>query len=118
MTKTLIRRDTPGTALSADLPPLLNRLYASRGVTTSEDLDLALRHLLPPADLKGIPEAVAVLSAALDAGERILIVGDFDCDGATSSALMVSVLRSMGASAEYLVPNRFEYGYEIGRAHV
>ncbi len=113
MTKTLIRRDAPGTALSADLPPLLNRLYASRGVTTSEDLDLALRHLLPPVDLKGVPEAVAVLSAALDAGERILIVGDFDCDGATSSALMVSVLRSMGATAEYLVPNRFEYGYGL-----
>lgn len=113
MAKTLIRRKVPDVTLASDLPDILNRLYASRGLVSEADLDLSLRGLLPPSDLKGIAAAVEVLASSLDGGERILVVGDFDCDGATSSALMVSVFREMGADIEYLVPNRFEYGYGL-----
>ncbi len=113
MTKTLIRREIPDIKLAGGLPGLLERLYLSRGIARAEDLDLALKGLLPPTDLKGIRAAVEVLSRALDARQRILVVGDFDCDGATSSALMVSILRELSAEIEYLVPNRFEYGYGL-----
>ncbi|MBF67344.1 MAG: single-stranded-DNA-specific exonuclease RecJ [Gammaproteobacteria bacterium] len=113
MAKTLIRREIPDIKLAGGLPGLLERLYLSRGIARAEDLDLALKGLLPPTDLKGIRAAVEVLSRALDARQRILVVGDFDCDGATSSALMVSILRELSAEIEYLVPNRFEYGYGL-----
>ncbi len=97
-----------------DLPPLLTRLYAARGVQTAAELDKALARLLPYQQLKGIDAAVALLVAALQQGQRILIVGDFDADGATASAVGVLGLRLLGAAhVDYLVPNRFEYGYGL-----
>ena len=97
-----------------DLPPLLTRLYASRGVQSAAELDKGLARLIPFQQLKGMDVAVSLLVTALAQGQRILIVGDFDADGATASAVGVLGLRMLGAAhVDYLVPNRFEYGYGL-----
>lgn len=97
-----------------DLPPLLTRLYASRGVASAEELDKSLARLIPYQQLKGIDAAVALLVEALQQRQRILIVGDFDADGATASTVGVLGMRLLGAAhVDYLVPNRFEYGYGL-----
>ncbi|MCO8171339.1 single-stranded-DNA-specific exonuclease RecJ [Pseudomonas sp. 21LCFQ02] len=97
-----------------DLPPLLTRLYASRGVVSAEELDKSLARLIAYQQLKGIDAAVDLLVEALQQRQRILIVGDFDADGATASTVGVLGLRLMGAAhVDYLVPNRFEYGYGL-----
>ncbi len=116
MNKQIVARPlTPVQGLSASgLAPLLQRIYSSRGVSACAELDNSLKGLLPYHTLRDIEPAVAQISAAIQAGERILVVGDFDCDGATSSALAVAALRVLGAAwAGYLVPNRFEYGYGL-----
>ena len=100
--------------LSAIAHPVLRRVFAARHVRSEQDLDTALEGLHRPDGLLGIDAAVSLLVTALEQRERILVVGDFDADGATSSALMVSALRAFGAAAvDYLVPNRFEYGYGL-----
>lgn len=97
-----------------DMPPLLNRLYAARGVSSAQELDKSLGRLIPFQRLKGIEAAVDLLVTAIDQRQRILIVGDFDADGATASAVGVLGLRLLGAAhVDYLVPNRFEYGYGL-----
>ena len=97
-----------------DLPPLLTRLYAARGVQSAEELDKSLARLLPYQQLKGIDAAVDLLVDALARRQRILIVGDFDADGATASTVGMLGLRLLGAAhVDYLVPNRFEYGYGL-----
>ena len=97
-----------------DLPPLLTRLYAARGVQSAAELDKALARLIPYRELKGIDAAVELLVTALEQGQRIVIVGDFDADGATASSVGVLALRMLGAAhVDYLVPNRFEYGYGL-----
>ncbi len=94
--------------------PLLSHLFAGRGISDPDDLDLSLRHLYSPDSFRGMAAAVAILQEAIMKGLRILIVGDYDADGATSSALMVLVLREMGAgSVDYLVPDRFRFGYGL-----
>lgn len=114
--KTILRRRplAEGSGLPATLPPLLRRLYAQRGVTEGQELDRSLRGLLDYRLLDGIDDAVVLLQQALAEQRRIVVVGDFDADGATSTALAVLALRSMGASqVTYLVPNRFEDGYGL-----
>ena len=97
-----------------DLPPLLTRLYAARGVRSAAELDKGLARLIPYQQLKGIDAAVSLLVTALQQRQRILIVGDFDADGATASSVGVLGLRMLGAAhVDYLVPNRFEYGYGL-----
>ena len=97
-----------------DLPPLLTRLYAARGVQTAAELDKGLARLIPFRQLKGIDAAVDLLVVALQQRQRILIVGDFDADGATASSVGVLGLRQLGAvHVDYLVPNRFDYGYGL-----
>jgi len=97
-----------------DLPPLLTRLYAARGVLSQEELDKGLARLIPYQQLKGIDAAVNLLVNALQQRQRILIVGDFDADGATASTVGVLGLRLLGAAhVDYLVPNRFEFGYGL-----
>ena len=97
-----------------DLPPLLTRLYAARGVRSTVELDKGLARLIPYQRLKGIDAAVSLLVTALQQRQRILIVGDFDADGATASSVGVLGLRMLGAAhVDYLVPNRFEYGYGL-----
>ncbi|QVV81773.1 single-stranded-DNA-specific exonuclease RecJ, partial [Serratia marcescens] len=102
------------THLPASLPPLLRRLYALRGVQAEQELERGVKGMLPWQQLDGIDDAVSLLQQALADGRRIMVVGDFDADGATSTALTVLALRSMGgASVDYLVPNRFEDGYGL-----
>jgi single-stranded-DNA-specific exonuclease len=97
----------------ADLHPVLRRVYASRGVVSDAELDLSLRGLLPVGSLEGV-EAAAELLARHRTSGRVLVVGDFDADGATSSALVVRALRAMRfAHVDFLVPNRFEFGYGL-----
>ena len=96
------------------LDPLLQRIYLARGITDQAALQRQLSCLPTPASLQGIDLAVALLCEALVEQKRILIVGDFDADGATSSALMVLALTAMGyRHVDFLVPNRFDYGYGL-----
>ena len=98
----------------AALPEVLKRVYASRGIIDPSELALGLDQLLPPASLKGVADAAELLADAIEGEARVLIVGDFDADGATSCAMAVSVLQQMGLrEVAYLVPNRFEFGYGL-----
>ena len=99
---------------NAALPEVLKRVYANRGITDPGELALGLNQLLPPASLKGVADAAELLADAIEGEARVLIVGDFDADGATSCAMAVSVLQQMGLrEVAYLVPNRFEFGYGL-----
>ncbi|APZ04649.1 single-stranded-DNA-specific exonuclease RecJ [Kosakonia cowanii] len=111
----LRRREVDDAAVLADsLPPLLRRLYASRGVKSDRDLERSVKGMLPWQQLTGINEAVTHLYNAMREGLRIIVVGDFDADGATSTALSVLALRSLGCdNVSYLVPNRFDDGYGL-----
>ncbi|MFE4111894.1 MULTISPECIES: single-stranded-DNA-specific exonuclease RecJ [Kosakonia] len=111
----LRRREVDNAAdLAEDLPPLLRRLYASRGVRTASELERSVKGMLPWQQLTGIDDAVAQLYTALREGLRIIVVGDFDADGATSTALSVLALRALGCeNVSYLVPNRFDDGYGL-----
>ncbi|WP_312119101.1 single-stranded-DNA-specific exonuclease RecJ [Kosakonia cowanii] len=111
----LRRREVDDAAVLADsLPPLLRRLYASRGVKSDRDLERSVKGMLPWQQLTGIDDAVTHLNNAMREGLRIIVVGDFDADGATSTALSVLALRSLGCdNVSYLVPNRFDDGYGL-----
>lgn len=111
----LRRREADETAeLPADLPPLLRRLYASRGVRSAQELERSVKGMLPWQHLNGVEKAVEILYNAFRAGTRIIVVGDFDADGATSTALSITAMRALGCSnVDYLVPNRFEDGYGL-----
>jgi len=98
--------------------PALARIYAARGIRQSKDLDDAATGLIPPDQLLGAAEAAVMLADAIEAQARMLIVADYDCDGATACAVGVRGLRAMGATVDYLVPNRFEYGYGLTPAIV
>jgi single-stranded-DNA-specific exonuclease len=116
MLKQIVRREFPqalADSLQA-LHPLLRRIYAARQVQTPDDLERTLESLLPFQSLLGIEKALPLLAAAVQENQKILIVGDFDADGATSTALALRALHSFGASqAQFLVPNRFAYGYGL-----
>ncbi|MFS2225487.1 single-stranded-DNA-specific exonuclease RecJ [Pantoea sp. B65] len=108
------RQAADATQLPAELHPLLRRLYSHRGIQQASELERGAKYLLPFQSLNGIQRAVGILHQALARQQRIMIVGDFDADGATSTALTVLALRSMGGrNIEYLVPNRFEDGYGL-----
>ena len=112
----IVRRQTQAAPedLPPNLPPLLRRIYTTRQVTCARQLEKGLEALASPTALKGIEQAVVLLYDALCRQRRILIVADFDADGATSCALAVRALRALGAKAVcYVVPNRFEYGYGL-----
>ncbi len=100
--------------LAAGLHPVLARIYAARQVRAPHELDHSLERLLPPHGLKDIERAAALLADTITGNKRLLIVADFDADGATSCALAVRALRALGAQdVRYVVPNRFEYGYGL-----
>ncbi len=97
-----------------DIDPLHARLYATRGLTTADDLDYSLARLAPVGTLENIDEAAQLVIANRD--KRIIVVGDYDVDGATSTALLIRCLREFGfADVDYLVPNRFDYGYGLSK---
>lgn len=103
-----------GSADSVSLNGLLAQLYKLRGAGDPAQTDYSLKHLLPPGDLLGLPEATAVLVDAVQRERAIVVVGDFDVDGATSTALAVTALRAMGhRQVDFLVPNRFKFGYGL-----
>lgn len=104
----------PFSGIDLNCHPVLQRIFAARGITEEAQLDKRLQSLHPFHTLSDMDKAVARLEQALNGQEHILIIGDFDADGATSSALAVAALRSMGAQhVNFLVPNRFEFGYGL-----
>ena len=114
----IINRDIPPRAVwaleQAGVHPLLARLYAARGIRAKDELDDALARLLPPAGLKGVSEAARLLADAIALDKRLVIVADYDCDGATACAVGVRGLRLLGASqVDYLVPDRVVDGYGL-----
>ena len=94
------------------VPAFIAEILARRGVQSEQELKLQLKHLLAP-NLKGLDTAVELIDQAIDQQQKIVIIGDYDADGATSTALMILVLKEMGANVEYLVPDRFKYGYGL-----
>jgi single-stranded-DNA-specific exonuclease len=113
----IITRPVPARAAlmleQAGVHPLLARLYAARGIKEKSELETRLDALLPPDRLKGAEAAAALLADAIAANRRILIVADYDCDGATACAVGLRALRQFGAAVDYLVPNRFDTGYGL-----
>ncbi len=95
------------------LHPVLARLVAARGLADPRELTTTLDALIAPAALTQVGTAASYLADAIDAGKRLVIVADYDCDGATACAVAIRGLRAMGATVDYIVPNRFEYGYGL-----
>jgi len=99
---------------SDSIHPLVQKIYSQRAISTSEDLELGLKNLITPEKFKGMKEAVDLLLRVLKKQQRILIVADFDADGATSCVLAINILKQLGIkNIDYIVPNRFEYGYGL-----
>lgn len=99
---------------TSQLPSLLQRVYANRGVTDPADLEMSIKHIHSPTLLSGIEKAAELLFQTIKSQKNIVIVGDYDADGATSTALAIRGLNQLGAShVSYLVPNRFEFGYGL-----
>ena len=116
MTAPIVRRavpDTVHTLMASGIAPLPARLYAARGVASAADLDGSLAALPSYATLRNIDAAALRLARAVAGRERIVIVADDDADGATACAVGVRGLRALGACVEFIVPNRFEYGYGL-----
>lgn len=112
--KRVVRRVVPEHNQIKALHPIVDRLMRSRGVFSAAEVDYALHYLLPYHALRHIDAAARCLADVLDQQEKILVVGDFDADGATSTALSVRVLKAFGAKhVEFLVPNRFNFGYGL-----
>ena len=97
-----------------DLPPILQRIYAQRGISSEEEIDHSLTRALPPGKLLNVEAGVELIYQCMKDDQSILIVGDFDADGATSTALFIRALRALAYNnVDYLVPNRFEFGYGL-----
>ncbi|MCR8914924.1 single-stranded-DNA-specific exonuclease RecJ [Marinobacter panjinensis] len=114
--KKILRRPSPETTpdWGQNLPPLLRRLYAARGVISDEQLSYTLKHLASPMDLRGIDRAVALLTEAITSQQRVLVLGDFDADGATSTAVAMLGLGMLGLNdIDFRVPSRFSDGYGL-----
>jgi len=117
MRKTIIKRQVDDVIVTklieAGVSPLLARLYAARGVKDADALSASLNQIIPPNQLTNSAEMAKLLADAIADKKKILIVGDYDADGATATAVAVKGLLSMGAQVDFLVPNRFEYGYGL-----
>jgi len=117
MALTVTTRSAPSASIAAltgaGVPPLLARLYAARGVTSPRQLATDFGGLVPLARMHNLERMATLLADAITARERLLIVADYDSDGATACAIGMRALREFGAQVDYLVPNRFEYGYGL-----
>jgi len=98
--------------LFQEVPPFIANILARRGVQSTQELELKLKYLLAP-QMKGLETAALLIDQAIDQQKKIVVVGDYDADGATSTALMILALKEMGADIDYLVPDRFKYGYGL-----
>lgn len=108
-----------GVALPAHLHPVVRRVYAARGVHSAQDCDYGLQGMLPPTGLNGLDAAADIVTDAMARGARICIAGDYDCDGATSTALLIRGLRALGAAhLDHVIPDRFTMGYGLSEALV
>lgn len=108
------QRELTSSAPLTGLQRALSQVLSARGISNANDLDYGLKQLLPPSGLSQINEAAELLAEVVSAGASVVVVGDFDADGATSCALAVRSLRAFGLQdVSYLVPNRFEYGYGL-----
>ncbi len=101
------------TLIDSGVTPVMARLLAARGVTSAQQMSANLSLLLPPSSLTHNTAMAALLADAIEAGKKILVIGDYDADGATATAVAVKGLRMFGAQVDFLVPNRFEYGYGL-----
>ena len=99
--------------ISDNVNPLMARLYAARGVLTKSQLESSLAQLIPPEQLTNNSKMAILLADAIAQNKKLLVIGDYDADGATATAVAVKGLTSMGANVDFLVPNRFEYGYGL-----
>jgi len=98
----------------AGVPPIIERLLQHRGIHSADEIEFSLKRLLPPDDLLGVDSAVEIIYRALQSNQHIMVIGDYDADGATSTAVAIRALKMMGhTNLSYLVPNRFEYGYGL-----
>lgn len=116
MTKVVQRTVQPQAELhlqAAGLSPLMARLLAARGITAAAQLSANLSSLIPPQTLTHNAAMAKLLADAITAGKKLLVIGDYDADGATATAVAVKGLRAFGATVDFLVPNRFEYGYGL-----
>ncbi len=116
MTRIVNRTVSPRAAWQLEqqgLHPLLARLYAARGVTDKAELDYELKALLPPSTLTHAADAARLLADAIEAEARLLIIGDYDCDGATATAVGMRALKTLGADVDFLLPDRFKLGYGL-----
>jgi single-stranded-DNA-specific exonuclease len=116
MTRLVVRehdRHTVQQLVTDGVLPAVARVLAARGIQRRDELRLAIDGLLAPASLSHVAEAATLLADAIDANARLLIVADYDCDGATACAVGLRGLRALGADVDYLVPNRFEFGYGL-----
>ena len=95
------------------IPPFMARIYAARGISHSEQLAPELSRLIPLNQLRNLDTMATLLADAITARKKLLIVADYDADGATACAVGLRALRMFGADVDYLVPNRFEYGYGL-----
>ena len=95
------------------ISPLLARIYAARGIAHAAQLEIDLKKLLPFALLKQAETMASALADAIGAGKKLLIVADYDADGATACAVGMRGLTALGAKVDFIVPNRFEYGYGL-----
>lgn len=108
------QNEVPDALQSASIHPVLKRVYANRNINCLEQIDYSLNRLVSFDEMKGIEMAAGIVAEAVTAQRNILIVGDYDADGATSTALVMRALNAFGSDkASYLVPNRFEYGYGL-----
>ena len=115
----IVRREVPDVPASLHADPLARRVLAARGVGDAAELDFALAGLPPPDALPNLGAAVSRLLGARDAGEAVLVIGDYDCDGATSTAVALGGLAMLGFErVDFLVPDRVEYGYGLSPAIV
>ncbi|MGH8259951.1 MAG: single-stranded-DNA-specific exonuclease RecJ, partial [Steroidobacteraceae bacterium] len=112
MNRRIRRREAGALDLGGAIHPVLQRVYAARGIRVAEEVSVGLDRLLPVGTLERVDAAAALLAKHRQGG-RVLVIGDFDADGATSTALMVRLLRAWGFQADFLVPNRFEFGYGL-----
>ncbi|MCX7192653.1 MAG: single-stranded-DNA-specific exonuclease RecJ [Proteobacteria bacterium] len=110
-------REIPATALQhlleAGYSPAMAKIFAARGITDTRQLETTFTHLLPFDNLKNAKEMARLLADAIAAGKKLLVIADYDCDGATACAVAVRGLRAFGATVDFIVPNRFEYGYGL-----